>query len=115
MQSHNAVRSSSPSPRRDSKKQNLSFDSNVGIVTINTISETKPIDDNINGTTSTITDGIVENISDNGSEISDEGYRSLGLIQQANNSQVKRSSLNKQLSNEDSKKDDIKNTGKYFL
>uniref|UniRef100_A0A7G3AQ68 Proteinral transcriptional corepressor trfa n=2 Tax=Lutzomyia longipalpis TaxID=7200 RepID=A0A7G3AQ68_LUTLO len=44
-----------------------------------------------------------ENISDNGSEISDEGYRSLGLIQGTNgNSGVsKRTSLHSQVSNED--------------
>lgn len=39
-----------------------------------------------------------ENISDNGSEISDEGYRSLGLIQSSN---AKRISLHSQVSNED--------------
>lgn len=39
-----------------------------------------------------------ENISDNGSEISDEGYRSLGLIQSNN---PKRISLHSQASNED--------------
>lgn len=39
-----------------------------------------------------------ENISDNGSEISDEGYRSLGLIQSNN---AKRISLHSQVSNED--------------
>lgn len=38
-----------------------------------------------------------ENISDNGSEISDEGYRSLGLIQTNN----KRISLHSQVSNEE--------------
>ena len=38
-----------------------------------------------------------ENLSDNGSEISDEGYRSLGLVQ----SNVKRISLHSQVSNED--------------
>lgn len=39
-----------------------------------------------------------ENVSDNGSEISDEGYRSLGLIQSGN---AKRISLHSQVSNED--------------
>lgn len=38
-----------------------------------------------------------ENLSDNGSEISDEGYRSLGLIQTNN----KRISLHSQVSNEE--------------
>lgn len=39
-----------------------------------------------------------ENVSDNGSEISDEGYRSLGLIQSNN---AKRISILSQASNED--------------
>lgn len=44
-----------------------------------------------------------ENISDNGSEISDEGYRSLGLIQQNGQQAVveKRASVHSQLSTED--------------
>ncbi|XP_021707456.1 GAS2-like protein pickled eggs [Aedes aegypti] len=45
-----------------------------------------------------------ENISDNGSEISDEGYRSLGIIQAngtATNQAQKRASLYSQASNED--------------
>lgn len=48
-------------------------------------------------------DGKFENISDNGSEISDEGYRSLGLIQanNQNNNQAKRTSLHSQASTED--------------
>jgi hypothetical protein len=41
-----------------------------------------------------------ENVSDNGSEISDEGYRSLGIIQTGNNVE-KRVSLYSQASNED--------------
>ena len=40
-----------------------------------------------------------ENVSDNGSEISDEGYRSLGIIQ--SNHVEKRISLYSQASNED--------------
>lgn len=47
-------------------------------------SNTEPKSEATNG------DGKFENISDNGSEISDEGYRSLGVIQ-AN--LIKRSSL----------------------
>lgn len=42
----------------------------------------------------------VENISDNGSEISDEGYRSLGVIQANLNGNLKRSSLHSQTSEE---------------
>lgn len=46
-------------------------------------------------------DGKFENISDNGSEISDEGYRSLGVIQANLNGNLKRSSLHSQTSTED--------------
>lgn len=51
-------------------------------------------------TSSAVNDGAnkYENISDNGSEISDEGYRSLGLIHSNN---AKRISLHSQVSNED--------------
>lgn len=57
--------------------------------------------------------GKFENISDNGSEISDEGYRSLGLIQQAKDNQSKRISLHSQTSNEDVKLESVKNIGEY--
>lgn len=62
------------------------------------ISEAK-IENGSSGVTSN-SDGAnkYENISDNGSEISDEGYRSLGLIQSNN---AKRISLHSQVSNED--------------
>lgn len=46
-------------------------------------------------------DGKFENISDNGSEISDEGYRSLGVIQANLSGTLKRSSLHSQTSTED--------------
>lgn len=68
----------------------------------------------IQATTATSTDGAgkFENISDNGSEISDEGYRSLGLIQNggggAQNGHLgqglsvdKRTSIHSQLSTDD--------------
>lgn len=42
-----------------------------------------------------------ENISDNGSEISDEGYRSLGVINSNGTNQAKRISLHSQTSTED--------------
>lgn len=48
-----------------------------------------------------------ENTSDNGSEISDEGYRSLGLIQNGTN---KRASMHSQASNEDAE-----NGSKYSI
>lgn len=44
--------------------------------------------------------GKSDNISDNGSEISDEGYRSLGLIQN-NNGTCKRASLLSEVSNDE--------------
>lgn len=97
-----ARRSMSPSPRRISefKKKQNSLDSSVcpsATVqfdsTILNNTETKP--EQING------DGKFENISDNGSEISDEGYRSLGVIQANLNGNLKRSSLHSQTSTED--------------
>lgn len=111
----------SPSPRRlgDLKnKKQLSLDSNVGATTTPaTTTEAEPTklsetNGTTNGTTSTDNGGKFENISDNGSEISDEGYRSLGLIQQANNNQSKRASLHSQTSIEDGKTDDAKTNGK---
>lgn len=119
-------RSMSPSPRRlgdlKSKKQ-TTFDTNIStgattstVLQSNGSTETEPTktnetNANTNGTTTT--DGKFENISDNGSEISDEGYRSLGLIQQANNNQSKRASLHSQTSIEDVKTDDAKTNGEY--
>ncbi|XP_055326898.1 GAS2-like protein pickled eggs [Sitodiplosis mosellana] len=110
-------RSMSPSPRRlgdlKSKKQ-TSFDLNVGTATTAPPAATTETDtsklNETNGTANGTTDngGKFENISDNGSEISDEGYRSLGLIQQANNNQSKRTSLHSQTSIEDVKTDDAK-------
>lgn len=109
----------SPSPRRlgDLKnKKQLSLDSNVVATSVSAAtSETETPKSNetngtSSGTTSTDNGGKFENISDNGSEISDEGYRSLGLIQQANN-QSKRASLHSQTSIEDGKTDDAKTNG----
>lgn len=111
----------SPSPRRlgdlKSKKQ-TSLDSNVvpatASATTNAEAETTKLNET-NGSANGSTDngGKFENISDNGSEISDEGYRSLGLIQQANNNQSKRASLHSQTSLEDGKTDDAKTNGMY--
>lgn len=114
--------SRSMSPRRipDMKKKQLSLDSNVPSITsttnnngiipmspqfdqMNLVSETK-IELNNAGSSSSNDANNIENISDNGSEISDEGYRSLGLIQannQNNNAQNKRASLHSQTSTED--------------
>lgn len=124
----------SPSPRRlgdlKSKKQN-SLDSSIGtaapsatsIGTATSLATTTEADPskvsetngNPNATTTTDNGGKFENISDNGSEISDEGYRSLGLIQQANNNHSKRASLHSQTSIEDGKTDDAKTNGKISI
>lgn len=110
-------RSMSPSPRRiaDMKKKQNSLDSqilsspqpqttHVSTVQIPISNDAENNNDTTSSTTSSMTqvtnDGAnkYENISDNGSEISDEGYRSLGLIQSNN---PKRISLHSQASNED--------------
>lgn len=106
-------RSMSPSPRRliDIRKKQTSFEnSSVASTNISSVqiplSQHEPLNSlindgkNENSTTVTVNDGAnkYENISDNGSEISDEGYRSLGLIQSNN---AKRISLHSQVSNED--------------
>lgn len=109
----------SPSPRRlgdlKSKKQ-TSFELNAATTLASTAeAETSKLNEsnaNTNGTTDN--GGKFENISDNGSEISDEGYRSLGLIQQANN-QSKRASLHSQTSIEDGKTDDAKTNGEFLV
>lgn len=111
----------SPSPRRlvdMRKKQNSteipSTTNHISTVQIplstqelieptnNVVSEAKIELQMVNGGSSSVagTDNgsnKYENISDNGSEISDEGYRSLGLIQTNN----KRISLHSQVSNEE--------------
>lgn len=105
----------SPSPRRrlnESKKKQTSLDSYV----CPTVSASPPhCDTTNNGESLTESspdtnpeskteqmngDGKFENISDNGSEISDEGYRSLGVIQANLNGNLKRSSLHSQTSEE---------------
>ncbi|KAL5276129.1 GAS2L1 family protein [Megaselia abdita] len=82
-----ARRSISPSPRRllDIRKKQSSLDS-----TTQCDDSTPPINES----------SKFENISDNGSEISDEGYRSLGVIQ-SNTQKSKDSSLQNQNSVED--------------
>lgn len=102
----------SPSPRRlgEFKKKQLSLESSGTVTCVD--GEVKTTDGTVpTASTSTPADGKFENISDNGSEISDEGYRSLGLIQQANNSQSKRISLHSQTSIEDGRVDDAKTNG----
>lgn len=89
----------SPSPRRlnEFKKKQTSLDSS----TSPTVEPTSNTDTNGESKTEqTNGDGKFENISDNGSEISDEGYRSLGVIQANLNGNAKRSSLHSQTSEE---------------
>jgi growth arrest-specific protein 2 len=92
-------RSMSPSPRRliDIRKKQSSLEAQPTTIQDEplVVSEAK-VESSTNGNN----DGAnkYENISDNGSEISDEGYRSLGLIQSNN---AKRISLHSQVSNED--------------
>lgn len=96
-------RSMSPSPRRliDIRKKQSSLEAQTTATTNNSQDE-PPLVNEAKVESSTIgnNDGAnkYENISDNGSEISDEGYRSLGLIQSNN---AKRISLHSQVSNED--------------
>lgn len=121
-------RSMSPSPRRivEFRKKQTSLESatytptpTVQFDTTDSIIPTTKLDSSIhlnttqnNGgtTTATETSTKFENISDNGSEISDEGYRSLGLIQPGMggngstsliNGAQKRESLHSQTSIED--------------
>jgi len=96
-------RSMSPSPRRliDIRKKQISLEAQTTATTNNSQDE-PPLVNEAKVESSTIgnNDGAnkYENISDNGSDISDEGYRSLGLIQSNN---AKRISLHSQVSNED--------------
>lgn len=99
---HLLRRSESPSPRRIpdfQKRKQHSLDSNTSAITSNQ----NQIDNVIEEVQKTDLSGINEvtgksdNISDNGSEISDEGYRSLGLIQTNN----KRASLHSEASNDE--------------
>lgn len=98
-------RSMSPSPRRliDIRKKQNSLEAQPSTNNNNVqdepplVNEAK-VESSTNGTNSNDGANKYENISDNGSEISDEGYRSLGLIQSNN---AKRISLHSQVSNED--------------
>lgn len=105
----------SPSPRRlpDLKKKQLSLDSATSPVVVQPLTNNNPIVPALYDTPVMVSEakielsnggdgGKFENISDNGSEISDEGYRSLGLIQANHqNNNAKRSSLISQTSTED--------------
>lgn len=98
----------SPSPRRlnEFKKKQTSLDSAVCPTVVSTqCDSTNNTEANTEANTESKTeqtngDGKFENISDNGSEISDEGYRSLGVIQANLNGNLKRSSLHSQTSEE---------------
>lgn len=100
-------RSMSPSPRRltDIRKKQGSLEAADTTATAAKVQDEPPLVSETttkveSGTNVSSNDGAnkYENISDNGSEISDEGYRSLGLIQSNN---AKRISLHSQVSNED--------------
>lgn len=88
------LRSTSPNLRRfnDTRKKQTNLETNVSIP----ISSQTTLDDN---KTDLEVANRYENVSDNGSEISDEGYRSLGIIQ--NGIINKRASVHSQVSNED--------------
>lgn len=109
-------RSVSPSQRRihEFRKKQNSLESNSSVTNNITITthldnihlshpESKLETGNNDGS------GKSDNISDNGSEISDEGYRSLGLIQN-NNGVCKRASLLSEVSN-----DEAECNGEFFI
>lgn len=85
--------------RIDPKTKNRNSGTNINAL-INEIESIKWLDDDTstatgqNSTSSNEVDSKYENASDNGSEISDEGYRSLGLTQQANGSSCKQLTAN---------------------
>lgn len=85
--------------RSDQKTKNRNSGTNINAL-INEIESIKWLDDDTstaagqNSTSSNEIDSKYENASDNGSEISDEGYRSLGVTQQANGSSTKQSTAN---------------------
>lgn len=96
------IRSASPNPRRlnETRKKQTSFESNMLVAS-------QPLFDDPKSDLSEVVNNKYENASDNGSEISDEGYRSLGLIQ--NGAVNKRASVHSQASNEDAE-----NSGKHY-
>lgn len=103
-------RSASPNTKRlsEQKKRQLSFESNI-VIPINPQEiSTQATEAKAELPTESV--NKYENVSDNGSEISDEGYRSLGLIQNGSAKGDKRASMLSQASNEDAE-----NSGKYFL
>lgn len=102
--SHNIL-SSSPNPKRlnEHKKKQTSFESCTLPVNSEVVSVSNEQKADLPETANKY-----ENVSDNGSEISDEGYRSLGLIQNGNTN--KRASVHSQVSNEDAE-----NSGKANL
>lgn len=103
----------SPSPRRlnEFKKKQTSLDSAVcPTVVASQFDSTNNADTK---TEQTNGDGKFENISDNGSEISDEGYRSLGVIQANLNGNLKRSSLHSQTSTEDAEQNGMSTVERF--
>lgn len=85
--------------RNDSKSKNRNSNNDATNINalINEIESIKWLEDDANGPNSTSSnevDSKYESVSDNGSEISDEGYRSLGLTQQENSSANKQAPVN---------------------
>lgn len=111
-----ARRSMSPSPRKiEMKKKQNSLDANTCVATPSGSGQVHQatvhfecdrdgsiVNDSKTESSNEDKTNKYENISDNGSEISDEGYRSLGIIHSNNSTQAqKRISLYSQASNED--------------
>lgn len=94
-------RSASPNTKRlgEQKKRGLSFESNIVIPMNPQEIPTQVTEAKAELPTESV--NKYENVSDNGSEISDEGYRSLGLIQNGSAKGDKRASMLSQASNED--------------
>lgn len=111
-------RSLSPYPRNDTKSKNRNLPNNGSTNITNLINEIESMEwlkddanssNGLNSTSSNEVDSKYENASDNGSEISDEGYRSLGLTQQALSN--KQTSLKAQSGQEE----DVKNDGEFHI
>lgn len=138
---HLSRRSMSPSPRRlvDMRKKQNAIEIPPAPVTTNGNNTTIPLSPqyengatmvseakielqtngnqpNGNNNTNNLNNGAdaYEKISDNGSEVSDEGYRSLGLVQ-SNINALKRISLHSQASNEDADTNGKKIVTTFFI
>lgn len=90
MPATNSVTPPSPTAQYDDSAVTMVSEAKIELQTINNVNGQHNVSNNA-------TDAY-EKISDNGSEISDEGYRSLGLV---NNNALKRISLHSQASTDD--------------